>query len=250
MILALKLVLTPLLIAAATMAGRRWGTGVSGWLVGLPLTSGPVSLILALQHGASFAAASAVGVLAGQASLCVFCLLYATLARTTPWTASAALALAGFLAATFLLRLASFTLWPTLALVTCVIAAVTRLIPRTERGARPAAPPWWDLPARMAAAAVFVLALTSAAGSLGPLMSGLLSPFPVFAVVLASFAHQGQGAEAAARLLRGVVVGSFGFAAFFLVVSLLVTALPIGWAYVLALAAALLVNSVSLRSVR
>jgi len=33
--LLLKLVLTPALIAAASLAGRRWGHAVSGWLVGL-----------------------------------------------------------------------------------------------------------------------------------------------------------------------------------------------------------------------
>ena len=35
--LILKVVVTPILIAAASLAGRRWGQSVSGWLVGLPL---------------------------------------------------------------------------------------------------------------------------------------------------------------------------------------------------------------------
>jgi len=51
LILALKLVLTPALIAIATLAGRRFGPSISGWLVGLPFTSGPVSLFLALEQG-------------------------------------------------------------------------------------------------------------------------------------------------------------------------------------------------------
>ena len=83
MILALKLILTPLLIAAATLAGRRWGHRVSGWFIGLPLTSAPISLILAPQNGPAFAAASAVGVLGGQVSVFVFCLLYAVCAAKT-----------------------------------------------------------------------------------------------------------------------------------------------------------------------
>jgi hypothetical protein len=33
--LLLKLVLTPVLIAAASLAGRRWGQAVGGWMVGL-----------------------------------------------------------------------------------------------------------------------------------------------------------------------------------------------------------------------
>jgi O-antigen/teichoic acid export membrane protein len=54
MLPVLKLVLTPLLIAAASLARRRWGHAVSGWLLGLPLTSGPVAFFLAIERGASF----------------------------------------------------------------------------------------------------------------------------------------------------------------------------------------------------
>jgi hypothetical protein len=251
-ILLLKLILTPLLIAAATLAGRRWGTGVSGWFIGLPLTSAPISLILALQNGSAFAAVSAVGVLGGQAAMCVFCLLYALCAERTGWLASSALALAGFFAAVAAWRFASLPLWPTFALTMGVITAVLVLIPRhtaaRQEAVRP--PPPWDLPARMAIACAFVFGLTSAAGTLGPQVSGLLSPFPVFGAVLAAFAHTGQGARAAARLLRGVVIGSYGFVMFFLVVALLVTRLPVGGAYLLAAAAAVAVNGVSLRTAR
>ena len=73
--LALKLVLTPALIALASLAGRRWGPAVSGWLVGLPLTSGPVTFFLALNQGLAFAAAAAVGTLAGTISQAAFCLV-------------------------------------------------------------------------------------------------------------------------------------------------------------------------------
>ena len=51
LLLVFKLLLTPLLIGLVSLAGRRWGPGVSGWLVGLPLTSAPVSLFLTLEQG-------------------------------------------------------------------------------------------------------------------------------------------------------------------------------------------------------
>src|SRR5712692_1697596 len=56
-IFILKLVVTPVLIAAATLVARRWGPGVGGWLAGFPLTSAPVSVFLALEQGPDFAAA-------------------------------------------------------------------------------------------------------------------------------------------------------------------------------------------------
>lgn len=64
-LLAFKLILAPILIALATLIGRRWGHGVSGWIAALPLTSGPVSLIFAIQYDAAFAAQAAIGTLAG-----------------------------------------------------------------------------------------------------------------------------------------------------------------------------------------
>jgi len=59
-----KLLVSPFLIQAA----RRWGQAVGGWLVGLPLTSGPIAFFLALDQGKGFAADAAAGSLAGTAA--------------------------------------------------------------------------------------------------------------------------------------------------------------------------------------
>src|SRR5438270_4777170 len=79
--LLLKLVLTPALIGGASLAARRWGHAVSGWVVGLPLTSGPIAFFLALERGTSFAAAAALGSLAGAIAEAAFCVAYALGAR-------------------------------------------------------------------------------------------------------------------------------------------------------------------------
>ena len=73
----------------------------------------------------------------------------------------------------------------------------------------------------MATATAVVLLITAAADTLGR-MDGLLSPFPVFACVMAAFAHRQAGADTARRLLGGVLLGSFAFASFFLAVGLLI----------------------------
>ena len=65
----IKLILTPLAITAIALAGRRWGPAVGGWIAGLPLTSGPVSLYLALEQGRTFAATAAVNPLASGAAV-------------------------------------------------------------------------------------------------------------------------------------------------------------------------------------
>src|SRR5436309_3554153 len=94
--------------------------------------------------------------------------------------------------------------WPAFALVSVILLA-------TAAGIRPAAPardawrpPRWDLAFRMLAATAMVVVLTALAPRLGPTWTGLLSPFPVFALVLGVFTHRSEGPGAAARLLRGV----------------------------------------------
>src|SRR6266498_1499505 len=71
-ILVLKLVLAPVIIGSASLAGRKWGHDVSGWIVGMPLTSGPVIFFVALSHDVTFASNAALGVISGGLPL-VYC---------------------------------------------------------------------------------------------------------------------------------------------------------------------------------
>jgi len=73
---AVKAIATPLLIGGASLAGRRWGHHIGGWLVAFPLTSGPVAFFLATDQGTDFAAQAAVGMLAGTISQVAFALAY------------------------------------------------------------------------------------------------------------------------------------------------------------------------------
>jgi hypothetical protein len=107
-----------------------------------------------------------------------------------------------------------------------------------------------DLAIRMLLAALLVLILTSLAGALGPALAGSLSPIPVFGALLAVFAHRDQGAPAAVQLLRGMVLGSFGFATFLLVVGAALDRLAVAPAYAVASASALGVHGVTLAVIR
>ena len=233
-VLLFKLIVTPVFIGSVTLAGRRWGPVVSGLLMGLPLTSGPISVFLMLQYGPAFAARAAVGNLAGQASVCVFCLTYGLAARRWAWTRCVPAGLLAFIAATALLDCFSWTLATAAGLLVAAIVVAHRLLPRDAIVAARTGRPRWDLPARMLVATAFVLALTTLARSLGPQLSGLIAPFPVFGVVLAAFTHFRQGPAAAAGLLRGNVAGGLAFVAFFLVVGLGLGRGPAPEVYILA----------------
>lgn len=246
-----KLITTPLLIGAVTLIGRRLGPAISGVLVGLPLTSGPVVLFLALDHGTAFAAATATGIIAGVMSPAVFCLVYAWLTSRLPWWGALLAGWAAYLVMTaLLLGVANAPALP-LAFVSVAVLLITlRLMPRARFTLVSATAPAWDIPARMIVATAFVLALTEAATYLGPHLSGLLAPFPLFASILAAFSHRLQGAAAAVRLLRGLVLGMFSFVAFFVVIALLIGPYGILVAFLAAIATAFVLQAIFLTLTR
>jgi hypothetical protein len=256
MTLALKLVLTPALIAIATLAGRRFGPSIGGWLVGLPFTSGPVSFFLALEQGTSFAGAAASGSIAGAAASALFAVVYAAMARRSGWLASLAVASAAFLATIAALRVLplddGFPL-PLLAVyVATVAAALVAIALIGEPAALPVgvAPPRWDLPARMVVATSLVVAITGVAPILGPQLTGLVTTYPIYASVLAAFAHAQRGGMAAIHVVRGLCFGLLAFASFFFVIGGVIDRSGIGVAFAGAIVAALAVQTLTLRRLR
>jgi hypothetical protein len=235
--LVLKLVLTPALIAAASLAGRRWGPAVSGWLIGFPFTSAPIAFFLAINQGVAFAATAAAGTMAGAISQAAFCVAYGWLA-TRGWPIAVGVSCLAFALSTAVLQGLAL---PVLSLFTVVIAALLvalRLMPAAvpEFRSAPVRAPRWDLGARMAVATSFVLLLTGVAPALGPRLTGLLAPFPLYGAVLAVFAHRLHGPASAVTVLRGLLVGLFAFAVFFLTLAVLIEGAGVGPAFAAALA--------------
>lgn len=243
--LALKLVLTPALIGAASLAGRRWGPALSGWLVGLPFTSAPIALFLALDHGVTFARAAAIGTLAGTMSQAAFCLAYGALAPRFDWRITLPVSVFAFAAVTAALQFLAVPLFALLAIVTLVLIAALAGTPQRADVASSRRLPAWDIPARMILATVFVLALTGVASMLGARLTGLLAPFPLYAAVLATFAHRLQGAGAARGVVHGLLLGLFAFAGFFVTLAALIADIGIVLAFVAATLVALALQGAS-----
>jgi hypothetical protein len=239
-IFTLKLILTPALIGLVSLAGRRWGAFISGWLVSLPLTSGPIVFFLAIDHGPAFAAAASLGILSGALSQALFCLAYGRLCERLRWPASLSFCIAVFAAATAVFnafRPPAAWLFP---LTILGLAVLYRAMPAAAKAVVRAKPlPAWDIPARMIVATLFVVGLTEAAKRLGPHLTGLLSPFPLYALILAVFSQHFEGPPAAIRVLKGMLQGLFSFALFFLIVAELIEKAGAGPTLLLAAAAAL-----------
>ncbi len=184
------------------------GPVVNGLLVGLPLTTGPVSILMATQYGADFAVRAVAGNLAGQVAMAVFCLSYSAPSWRTGWKISAPIALCAFMVMTLLLNAFTWELWPAFGTLLGSGALAVWLIPQRASSWQLAIPPRWDLPARIIVGATFVVVLTSLANGLGPQLRGLISNVPLYGVVSDSFTHAQQEPQAASNLLRGIILGS------------------------------------------
>ncbi|HEY7076556.1 MAG TPA: hypothetical protein VH418_14355 [Solirubrobacteraceae bacterium] len=218
-VVVLQVLLAPLLVAAATLAGRAWGERSAGVVSAFPAIVGPVLLIEAQTHGAAFAARAANGTLLGLAALSGFAAVYARVARRAGWAASlaagwaAAATIAAIVAASGAGRL------PAPAVAALSLALAYRTLPRGA--AVPAPRMERDLPLRMALTSLLVLSLIAAADRFGPSVGGVLAALPALASVLVVFTHRQRGAAAASELLRGILHGMTGFVIFCVLVGAL-----------------------------
>ena len=83
--LILKLLLTPTLVLLVALAQQRLGETIGGRLAALPLTSGPLVLVVLCDQGAPAARAVVAGILTGVPAAAVFFAVYATLADRLRW---------------------------------------------------------------------------------------------------------------------------------------------------------------------
>jgi hypothetical protein len=248
-LLAFKLLLPPILILLASLAGRRWGDAIGGWLVGLPLTSGPVAAFLALQHGPQFAALATNGSLVGTAAQACFCMGYALLAERG-WQIAVVGGILAFGAGAGLLQIAQLSHLVLFLLALAALILGAQIIPHRHALRSSVVAPWWDLPARMVVATTLVVTLTAAAAFVGAQVAGVLAAFPIFAATLAIFAHRMKGPAMATQVLRGMVFALFGFAVFFYVLGPMLTGIGLIPAFLAATLCSLLVQGLSLRLVR
>jgi len=245
-ILVLKLIMAPVIIGSASLAGRKWGPAVSGWIVGMPLTSGPVVFFLALSHDVTFAANAVLGVVSGGLSLIAYALTYAWLATRFRWYAALGGGFIVFSISTTLLQNITLPLIPIFLIVCAAIVLGLRLMPNdsVEEGETKLGK--WDIPSRILIGTSFILLITGGASFIGPRLTGLLTMIPLYVTILAIFAHRHQGSAAAAHVLRGLLYGMFAYAGFFITLGLLLERAGIAISFISAIAVALAVQGTSL----
>ena len=247
LLIVVKVLLAPALVACASLAQRRWGPAVGGRIIGLPLTALPLLLLMAVTDGHRFAAAAATANQAGGVAQAGWVLTYALAARRVrpaPALAAATAVFAG-------LAVAAGVLAPPLLPATVLSAGAVLLglaVWPAPIGDPEQPRPWrWELPVRMVVAAGFTLVLSGSAARLGAGPAGLVGAFPLLATILAVATHAGNGPAAADRFLRGVLGASWSVVVSLLVLALALPRVPLAAAVGLAAASALAAQSVAAR---
>src|SRR6478735_6425122 len=232
-LVALKLLLAPSFIVATSVLARHVGVRLAGVVGGLPVVAGPILLVIAIEHGRSFAADAATGTLLGVVALIVFVLVYVAVSRRLGWPSA---------------LLAGWTSFFAAIVFACGACAATLVVlPRPPaRLSSVGAYPRWDLPLRAVCAVIPIVVVTAAARALGPHLTGLLASFPIITPVLAAFTQAQQGKDEVVRLLRGMTVGFYAYALFCFVVSVTVRGLGIAASFALATTLALVVQGVAI----
>lgn len=215
----LRLALVPAAVWLASLAARRWGHSVSGYLGGLPMIGGPITLFLALDLGTEFAARSALFTLGAVAGQGAHLLMLARVGQRRGWAIMLAAGWSAFAVAAFAVSLIALNAAIALALAVGALLAAWRWIPREQGDAtRPTIPPL-ELRLRLVAAFALAFLIVFSAPVFGPVVSGILLSLPITGSIMPPFTLALYGPGALVRLLRGFVLGLFGFTAFFLVVA-------------------------------
>jgi len=240
--LALKLLLVPSFLLAVTFVERRFGPEIAGWIAGMPIVTGPILFVLALENGPAFARTASAASLSAVFATATFAIAYARLCRHLNWQATLALALSAWLCAIWALSLAppaSTRGWAAAA-VALVFAPMlfpaVRVAPSSRRVGH------GELGVRMAGGALLTVLVTLAANRIGGGWSGLVAVFPVLGTVLAVSSHRRSGPLYSAVLLRGMASGMYAFAAFCLVLTTTLASFPVPAAFLAAIVAGISVQ--------
>lgn len=243
----LRLLLVPAAVWLASLAARRFGHRVSGYLGGMPLIGGPITYFLALDHGADFAAHSAtltLGAIAGQAA---HLLAFTYVARFGAWPAALFAGWGAFSGVAVAVAWLDPGPLAALAIAFTSLAGARFLLPHESATLqRPSIPPL-EMRLRLAAAVGLAALILWSAARFGPVVSGLLLSLPITGSIMPPFTLALYGPEAVVRLARGFLTGLTGFMSFFFVVALCAGPWGLPGAFAAAVLAALVAIALAVR---
>ncbi|MEP7261039.1 MAG: hypothetical protein ABI669_07570 [Usitatibacter sp.] len=235
----LRLALVPAAVWLASLAQRRWGHSVSGYLGGMPMIGGPITLFLALDLGSAFAARSALFTLVAVMAQAAHLTTLAHIGQRRGWLAALVGGWTAFAVVALGVSFLPVVPWQALLLAAAGLAAAWWWMPSTTGEVPlPSIPPM-ELRLRLLAAFALAGLILWSAPVFGPVVSGILLSLPITGSIMPPFTLALYGPKALIRLTRGYVVGLSGFTAFFFVVAVALVPLGALTAFILSVVAAI-----------
>lgn len=219
--LLLRMALVAAFVVIVALVAERLGPFLGGMFASLPLYTGPVYLLLALEHDAAYLATATVASVAICGANPVFVVIYALLARTQGTAISVIGGLTSWGVCAFLVQYQNWQLVESLLFVTPIYLVALVLARNFTRGValRRAKRHWTDLVQR----AVFVGALTGVvivtSRHVPPQITGIMSVMPILTTSLILVMHPRVGGPATAALLSHTLGGLVGMVLAFALVN-------------------------------
>jgi hypothetical protein len=210
-----KAVSTAMVVVVASALAEAIGPFWGALIASLPVSAGPAYVFLAMQHDASFVAASALSSCAANAATGLFLIVYATTARRLRLWQGLGAALATWLVASIVMRQIAWTS-ATVVLLNLVVYGAGFLVLRGSAEAPPRSGAAilrrrFDLPLRAASIALFVSGVVVVSAMLGPQATGIAAVFPISLTSLLIIVRPRIGGPASALLAATALQAMLGF---------------------------------------
>ncbi len=226
--MALRMGLVAFFVIAVALIAERLGPFLGAMVASLPLLTGPVYVLLALEHDAAYFAETTVASVAICAAIPVFVLVYAMLAATQSGPVCVLGALLSWCAIAVIVTAREWSLPEALLFVAPVYAVSLPLAQSFTRGAaiRSAKRQWSDLVIRALLVAGFTGIILVVSQHVPASVTGVLSVMPILMSSLMLVLHARIGGLGTAALMAHTLGGIVGMVLAFSLVHL--TVLSIG----------------------
>lgn len=220
--LLLRMGLVAAFVVSVAVIAERLGPFLGGMVASLPLYTGPVYLLLALEHDTAYLAASAVASLAICGANPVFVMIYAMLSRSRGTATSLLGGLGAWAGCAAIVRLRDWTVPEGLLFVAPIFLVSIMLSRSFTRGVALKRPErhWTDLVQRALLVAVLTGIVIVASQRVPAQVTGILSVMPILTTSLILVMQPRVGGPATAALLAHTLGGLVGMVLAFVVVSL------------------------------
>lgn len=236
--LLLRMALVALFVMLVALIAERLGPFLGGMLASLPLFTGPLYLMLALEHDDAYMKAATLGSIAICGATPVFVLAYCLAARRRGTVLSLLSAIAAWGVCATIAQWNPWSLVSALLFVTPIYAVAVPLARGFTRGIAPRAArqDWFDLLLRAGLCGGLSGIVITASKYVGPQLTGILSVLPILITSLILVLHPRIGGPATSALLAHTLGGLVGMVLAFTLVHLTIEdwgaaiALPAGLA--------------------